>query len=465
MTKKIAETEQEMKGVEATVKKMLGHLGNYVHDSVPVFKDEEDENGNDQNVTVSVNKLAERRVSPVLYDGVTANPLAAELPGGLPTAQPGAGPGGALLQHCDVLRRLEGFSPERGSRIAGARTYFLRGVGVALNYALQQYAMNYLVEKDYTLLQPPYFMNQSVMGGVAQLEDYNETLYHVTGATGEEGEENSKYLIATSEQPICAYHKDDWFHEKNLKETPVKYGGISTCFRKEAGKGGKDMRGIFRVHQFEKIEQFIICHPEDSWEMHEVMSKQAEGFTNSLGLPYRVVNIVSGELNNAAAKKYDLEAWFPFESAFRELVSCSNCLDYQSRSMNIRVGEKNADARKKGAKDGKVKFEKKRYVHMLNATLCACTRVICCILENFQTPYGVILPEKLVPYMPPSFLKANEAGQKYLPYTAAYAPPAPEKKKGKSKKNKKSGKKKGGAAKDQQVKDVTAKLNDVQVNV
>ena len=222
------------------------------------------------------------------------------------------------------------------------------------------------------------------------------------------------------------------------------------------------MRGIFRVHQFEKIEQFIICHPEDSWEMHEVMSKQAEAFTNSLGLPYRVVNIVSGELNNAAAKKYDLEAWFPYESAFRELVSCSNCLDYQSRSMNIRVGEKNADAKKKGA-DGKIKFEKKRYVHMLNATLCACTRVICCILENFQTPYGVLLPEKLIPYMPPSFLKTNEEGKKYMPYTSEYVPPPPEKKKGKSKKKKNSKPKNN--KKDKAVKDVTAKLNDVKVNV
>ena len=461
-SKKIAETEKEMKAVQEKVNNMVKTVGNYVHESVPVFKDEEDENGNDQNVTVSLHLENDRRIAPTLYDGVTPNPLAEKFPNALPSVRPGGGPGGALLQHCDVLARLEGFDAARGVRVAGARTYFMRGVGVALNYALQQYAMRYLVERDYTLLQPPYFMNQSVMGGVAQLAEFNETLYHVTGATGEKNEEDSKYLIATSEQPICGFHMNEWFHEKSLLEKPVQYGGISTCFRKEAGKGGKDIRGIFRVHQFEKIEQFIICHPEKSWEMHEIMSKQAENFTKSLGLPYRVVNIVSGELNNAAAKKYDLEAWFPFENNFRELVSCSNCLDYQSRAMNIRCGEKESKKNNKG-KDGKREFTKKKYVHMLNATLCACTRVICCILENYQTPYGVIMPDKIIEFLPPSMLKTDENGKKYLPYTAEYVPPKAEKTNKQKNKKAKKAKKKQQQKKGASVDDVKVGVSDMKV--
>ena len=165
------------------------------------------------------------------------------------------------------------------------------------------------------------------------------------------------------------------------------------------------------------------------------------------------MNIVSGELNNAAAKKYDLEAWFPFENAYRELVSCSNCLDYQARSMNIRCGEK--EAKKKNSGKGDKQFTKKKYVHMLNATLCACTRVICCILENYQTPYGVIMPEKIVEFMPPSMLKTDEDGKKYLPYTAEYVPPKAEK----------TNKQKNKKAKKQKQKQAAAKAEDVKVGI
>ena len=179
-------------------------------------------------------------------------------------------------------------------------------------------------------------------------------------------------------------------------------------FRKEAGAHGKDTWGIFRVHQFDKVEQFVICKPEESWAMHEYMIQNSREFYESLGLPYRVVNIVSGALNNAAAKKYDLEGWFPGYGTYRELVSCSNCTDYQSRAMEIRCG-----ATKKSN-------EEKKYVHMLNSTLCALTRTLCCILENYQTPEGIKIPEKLLPYMdgitflpfkrpiPQAMLKARE---------------------------------------------------------
>ena len=171
---------------------------------------------------------------------------------------------------------------------------------------------------------------------------------------------------------------------------PIRYAGMSSCFRQEVGSHGRDTRGIFRVHQFEKIEQFCITEPGNnkSWEMLEEMISNAEEFNKLLGIPYRVVTIVSGALNNAAAKKYDLEAWFPGSHAFRELVSCSNCLDYQSRRLRIRYGQT------------KKMNEEVKYVHMLNATMCATTRTICAILENNQVDDGVIVPEALRPFMP-----------------------------------------------------------------
>lgn len=281
--------------------------------------------------------------------------------------------------HHELLWMIDGYEPERGTRVAGHRGYFLKGNAVLLNQAIIMYALHWNTQRGFTTLQTPYFMNKDVMAGVAQLEDFDEELYHVTGEEGDE-----KYLIATSEQPICGYHMGEWLDEKDL---PLKYTGFSTNFRKEAGAHGKDTWGIFRVHQFDKVEQFVICKPEESWDMHEYMIKNSREFYESLNLPYRVVNIVSGALNNAAAKKYDLEGWFPGYGTYRELVSCSNCTDYQSRAMEIRCG-----ATKKSN-------EEKKYVHMLNSTLCALTRTLCCILENYQTPEGVKVPEALLPYM------------------------------------------------------------------
>jgi len=201
---------------------------------------------------------------------------------------------------------------------------------------------------------------------------------------------------------------NEWMEAKQL---PIRYGGFSTNFRKEAGSHGKDAWGIFRVHQFDKIEQFCITSPDDdaSWKMHEEMLKNSEEFFQSLGIPYRVVVIVSGALNNAASKKYDLEGWFPASSnkdvpaQFRELVSCSNCTDYQSRAMEIRYGSK-----KQGARE-------KKYVHMLNSTLCATTRAICAILENYQTDDGVAVPPVLRPYM---------GGKEFIPFVHKEIPVA-----------------------------------------
>lgn len=283
--------------------------------------------------------------------------------------------------HYELLNKIGGVDMERGIKISGHKGYFLKDIGVLLNQALINYSIKFLKNKSYTILQPPYFMNKNVMSNVAQLSEFDESLYHVKG----EGDQEA-YLIATSEQPICGFHSGEWISESKL---PIKYCGYSECFRKEAGSHGKDIQGIFRVHQFSKIEQFIIT--QDNIEISDGYQKEmlgvAEEFYQSLQIPYRIINIVSGALNNAAIRKYDLEGWFPSYNSYRELVSCSNCTDYQSKGLEIRCGAKtNNDLTK-------------RYVHMLNSTLCACTRVMCCILELNQTPTGIVVPQTLRPYL------------------------------------------------------------------
>lgn len=277
------------------------------------------------------------------------------------------------LTHNELLWMIGGYDFEHGAKIAGHRGYFFTDIGVALNQALVNYSLGFLYKRKYKLLQTPFMMNKDVMARVAQLSQFDEELYKVIG-------DDEKYLIATSEQPIAAFHLEERIDPKLL---PIRYGGYSTCFRKEAGAHGRDTWGIFRVHQFEKIEQFCLTKPDESWEMHEEMLKTAEEFHQSLGLAYRVVNIVSGELNNAAAKKYDLEGWFPGLNTYRELVSCSNCTDYQSRQLDIKMMQPNVN------------------VHMLNSTLCATGRVICCLLETYQTGKGINVPEPLQPYLAP----------------------------------------------------------------
>ncbi len=283
------------------------------------------------------------------------------------------------LHHHQLLEMIDGFESMRGVAIAGHRAFFLKGVGVLLNQALINYGLSFLRRRTYTPLQPPFFMKKEAMAKTAQLEQFDEELYKVQG----EANSGDMYLIATSEQPISAMHRNEWLQSSEL---PKKYAGISTCFRKEAGAHGKDAWGIFRVHQFEKVEQFVLCDPEESWKILDEMVTTSEEFIRSLEIPYRVVSIVSGALNNAAAKKNDIEAWFPTLGVYRELVSCSNCTDYQSRAMETRFGMKKAN-------------EAKKYVHMLNGTLCATERTICCILENYQTETGIIVPKVLRPYM------------------------------------------------------------------
>lgn len=282
---------------------------------------------------------------------------------------------------------------ERGAMVSGGRGYYLTGPAVFLEHALIQLSLRMLHKKGYKPLYTPFFMRKEVMQEVAQLQQFDEELYKVIGKGSEKAEDKDveeKYLIATSEQPIAAFHRDEWIPESSL---PIRYAGLSTCFRQEVGSHGRDTRGIFRVHQFEKVEQFCLTSPHDnkSWEMQEEMIQNAEDFCKVLGIPYRIVNIVSGALNHAAAKKLDLESWFPGSGAFRELVSCSNCLEYQARRLLVRYGQ----TKKMNATT--------EYVHMLNATMCATTRVICAILEVNQTETGIKLPEVLKEFMPEDY--------------------------------------------------------------
>jgi seryl-tRNA synthetase len=293
-----------------------------------------------------------------------------------------------IMPHHEVLLRLDAMDLDRGAKITGHRGYFLTNDGVDLNQALITYGLDFLRKRGYKKIQPPFMMNKDQMAKTAQLDQFDEELYKVIA------NDDEKYLIATSEQPISALHSDEWFEDPK-SQLPIQYAGYSTCFRKEAGSAGRDMWGIFRVHQFEKIEQFWITEPEKSWEAFNTMIANSEAFYQSLNIPYRVVAIVSGALNLAAAQKFDLEAWFPFQGAYKELVSCSNCTDYQSRRLEVRCGLKSKDQLRKV------------YVHMLNGTLCATTRALCCVVENYQTPNGVVVPEVLRPYM---------QGREFLPW-------------------------------------------------
>lgn len=356
---KKALTEVEVKK-DAELRFKVNQIGNLVHESVVVSNDE----ANNEIVrTWMPESCAE--IGPVA--SATGAP--------------------AKLSHHEVLLRLDGYDPERGVKIVGHRGYFLRKWGVFLNQALINYGLGFLYEKGYVPLQSPVMMNKEQMAKTAQLSQFDEELYKVIDG------EDEKYMIATSEQPISAYHSNEWF-ESPAEQLPIKYAGYSSCFRREAGSHGKDAWGIFRVHAFEKIEQFVLTEPEKSWEEFDRMINNSEEFYQSLGLPYRVVGIVSGELNNAAAKKYDLEAWFPFQKEYKELVSCSNCTDYQSRNLEIRCGIKQQNQ------------NEKKYVHCLNSTLAATQRALCCILENYQKEDGIVVPEVLRKYIPgaPEFL-------------------------------------------------------------
>ncbi|MEM3726154.1 MAG: serine--tRNA ligase [Candidatus Bathyarchaeia archaeon] len=278
--------------------------------------------------------------------------------------------------HITLALNLDIMDIERAGKVAGARFFYLKKEGVLLDMALMNFALEEMVKKGYIPIEPPFLMRRKPYEGVTALSDFEDVLYKI--------ESEDLYLIATSEHPMAAMFMDEVLKAEDL---PLKLVGVSSCFRKEAGAHGKDTRGIFRTHQFNKIEQFIFCKPEDSWEMHEELLQNAEELVQKLGLPYRVVNVCTGDIGIVAAKKYDIEAWMPAQNTYREIISCSNCTDYQARRLNIKYREKEGEP-------------PKGFVHTLNSTALATGRTIVAILENYQQEDdSVVIPEVLRKYM------------------------------------------------------------------
>ena len=280
-----------------------------------------------------------------------------------------------INDHIDMSENLDLVDLERAAKVAGARFYYLKNDLVRLNQSLIHFALDFLAEKEYSLVQPPYMINRSSMEGAVIADDFEEVIYKV--------EEEDLYMIGTSEHAMAAMHSKEIIEGKDL---PIKYAGVSPCFRKEAGAHGRDQKGIFRVHQFDKIEQFVYARPEDSWKEHEKMLAVAEEFYQKLEIPHRVMLLSTGDMGKISAKTYDIEAWMAGQNSYREIVSCSNCLDYQARRLKIRFRDKTN--------------EDTQYLHTLNSTLVATTRVLVSIMENFQTKDGHIkIPQVLQRYM------------------------------------------------------------------
>jgi seryl-tRNA synthetase len=280
-----------------------------------------------------------------------------------------------IKDHIEISEDLDLVDLERAAKVAGARFYYLKNDLVRLNQALIHFGLDFLTEKGYSLVQPPYMINRESMEGAVIAEDFEEVIYKV--------QEEDLYMIGTSEHAMAAMHSKEIIEGKNI---PMKYAGVSPCFRKEAGAHGRDQKGIFRVHQFDKIEQFVFSRPEDSWKEHEKMLSVAEEFYQKLEIPYRVMLLSTGDIGKISAKTYDIEAWMAGQNAYREIVSCSNCLEYQARRLKIRFRDKTN--------------EDTQYVHTLNSTLIATTRVLVAIMENFQTKDGhVRIPQVLQSYM------------------------------------------------------------------
>jgi seryl-tRNA synthetase len=277
--------------------------------------------------------------------------------------------------HVNLANSLGLIDLERAAKISGARFYFLKNELVLMNQALTNYALDFLVEKGYQLIQPPYMLKKDAIKGSIIMDDFEDVIYKI--------ENEDLYMIGTSEHAMASMHMDEILDSKDL---PLRYGSISPCFRKEAGAHGKDMKGIFRVHQFEKVEQFVVTDSSNSSTEHERMLGVTERFYQNLELPFRTVLLSSADTGKVSSKTYDIEAWMPGQEKYRELASCSNCIDFQARRLKIRHR-------------GKVN-EETQLVHTLNSTLVATERTMVAILENYQTNnHSVIVPTVLRKYM------------------------------------------------------------------
>ena len=338
VSEELTKLELEQNNVEKKYLKLASSIPNLIHESVPIGKDDES------------NKEIKKWGDIPKFDF-------------------------KIKDHIDISEDLDLVDLERAAKVAGARFYYLKNDLVRLNQALINFGLDFLREKGYSVVQPPYMINRESMEGAVIADDFEEVIYKI--------DNEDLYMIGTSEHAMAAMHSKEIIEGKDI---PKKYAGISPCFRKEAGAHGRDQKGIFRVHQFDKIEQFIFSKPEDSWKEHEKLLSIAEEFYQKLKIPYRVMLLSTGDTGNISAKTYDIEAWMAGQNAYREIVSCSNCLEYQARRLKIRFRDKTNDDT--------------QYVHTLNSTLIATTRVLVAIMENFQTKDGHIrIPEVLQGYM------------------------------------------------------------------
>ena len=337
ISKDLDEQEQLQKTVESDYTNLAFSIPNMIHESVPI--------GTDESSNVEL-----RRWGEIPQFNFQIN------------------------DHIDLGQNLNIVDLERAAKTAGARFYYLKGGLVKLSQALISFALDFMQEKEYNLIQPPYMINRKSMEGAVIADDFEDVIYKV--------QDEDLFLIGTSEHAIASMHSDEILDGNKL---PFRYASFSPCFRKEAGAHGKDQKGIFRVHQFDKIEQFIFAKPENSWTEHEKMISITEEFYKKLEIPFKVMLLSSGDMGKVSAKTFDIEAWMPGQNAYREIVSCSNCLDFQSRRLKIRFRDKSN--------------EDTQYVHTLNSTLVAVERTIVSIIENFQTNDGhITVPQVLQKY-------------------------------------------------------------------
>ncbi|OIO63680.1 serine--tRNA ligase [Candidatus Woesearchaeota archaeon CG08_land_8_20_14_0_20_47_9] len=333
----IAKLEAEMGKLSGMVYYILMRLPNILHEAVPVGKDETE--------NVEVRRWGEPRRLDF-----------------------------ELLPHGTIAEELDIADFKRAVKVSGTGFVYIKGDLVLLDLAIMRFAIDFLIKRGFTPIEPPLLLGKKGYEGVTDLADFEQVMYKI--------ENEDLYLIATSEHPVMAMHMNEVFEEAEL---PVRYVGVSACFRREIGSHGVDTRGLFRMHQFNKVEQVVFCKPQDSWKIHEEILKNSEDMYQALEIPYRVVAICTGDIGTVAARKFDIEAWFPREQAYKEVGSCSNCTAYQATRLNIKY---------------ETMDKSKEYVHSLNNTGIATSRCMRAILENYQNKDGSItIPKVLVPFM------------------------------------------------------------------
>jgi len=375
--RRLIEKGNKLRAKRNTISKNIGELKKKGHDFSEILKDmaklKEDLNQNEKNTEEALKlRDSKRMVVPNLLEKNV--PIGKDENGNLEVSIYGTKrEEKELLSHQDILKKINGSDLKRAAKITGRRFYFLTGDLARLELALINFAVDLLCEKGYSLTTPPFLMNREAYEGVVDLNDFEDIMYKI--------DNHDLYLIATSEHPLTARFKNEIIE---LKEEPLKFAGISTNFRREVGAHGISDRGIWRVHQFSKVEQVVICRPEDSKKMHEEILNNAKNIFEKLEIPFRVIDVCTGDIGTVAARKFDIEAWMPSTNKWKEVVSASNCKSYQSVRLNMRYRTK----------------EGTDFPHTLNSTAVATTRALAAILENNQTKNGdVIIPKALRKWM------------------------------------------------------------------